>query len=212
MNQGRLLGKIAADFGIHQITLSPWLKKADIDDGAKPGITSTGFAELREANKRIPLLGGAGGGSVEGCPGVCVARVNFRKRNYPLESEHAVDGIPLTVSCRVLKIARAPNCRWLREPAGPAGHCDNNVFAPSIRLIRMIPCLVIDSWLTKPTKWAFRWRIGLPGVYAISPASWPRLCKPRNDGGRNSDRLSVTTLSGATSTRRDPTGCGWWIL
>lgn len=53
---GVSLEKIAADFGIHPITLSNWLKKADIDDGVKPGITSTGSAELREANKRIRLL------------------------------------------------------------------------------------------------------------------------------------------------------------
>ena len=30
---GVSLEKIAADFGIHPITLSTWLKKADIDDG-----------------------------------------------------------------------------------------------------------------------------------------------------------------------------------
>ena len=35
-------------------------------------------------------------------------------------SELAVDGIPVTVSCRVLKLARAPYYRWVREPVGPA--------------------------------------------------------------------------------------------
>jgi transposase len=53
---GVSLEKIAADFGIHPITLSTWLKKADIDDGVKPGVTSAESAELREANKRIRLL------------------------------------------------------------------------------------------------------------------------------------------------------------
>ena len=48
--------KIAADFGIHPITLSTWLKKAAIDDGVKPGVSSAESAELREANKRIRLL------------------------------------------------------------------------------------------------------------------------------------------------------------
>ena len=37
---GVTLEKIAADFGIHPITLSTWVKKADIDDGVKPGLTS----------------------------------------------------------------------------------------------------------------------------------------------------------------------------
>ena len=35
---------------------------------------------------------------------------------YPLVRELAVDGIPVTVTCRVLKIARAPYYRWLAEP------------------------------------------------------------------------------------------------
>jgi len=53
---GVSLEKIAADFGIHPITLSNWLKRADIDDGVKPGVTSAESVELREANKRIRLL------------------------------------------------------------------------------------------------------------------------------------------------------------
>jgi putative transposase len=36
-------------------------------------------------------------------------------------SELAGDGIPVTVSCRVLKLARAPYYRWVRDPIGPAG-------------------------------------------------------------------------------------------
>jgi hypothetical protein len=35
---------------------------------------------------------------------------------YPLVRELAGDGIPVTVTCRVLKIARQPHYRWLRSP------------------------------------------------------------------------------------------------
>ena len=35
---------------------------------------------------------------------------------YPLVRELAVDGIPVTVTCRVLKIARQPYYRWLQRP------------------------------------------------------------------------------------------------
>ena len=35
---------------------------------------------------------------------------------YPLVSELAADGIPVVVSCRVLKLARQPYYRWLRNP------------------------------------------------------------------------------------------------
>lgn len=35
---------------------------------------------------------------------------------YPLVRELATDGIPVTVTCRVLKIARQPYYRWLAQP------------------------------------------------------------------------------------------------
>jgi transposase len=50
------LKQIAADFGISESCLNGWLKAADVEDGVKPGVTSTEHAELREARKRIRLL------------------------------------------------------------------------------------------------------------------------------------------------------------
>ena len=38
------------------MTLSGWIKKADVEDGLRPGVTSVESAELREAKKRIRLL------------------------------------------------------------------------------------------------------------------------------------------------------------
>lgn len=35
---------------------------------------------------------------------------------YPLVRELAADGIPVTVSCRVLNLARQPYYRWLQSP------------------------------------------------------------------------------------------------
>ena len=35
---------------------------------------------------------------------------------YPLVRELAGDGVPVTVTCRVLKIARQPYYRWLAQP------------------------------------------------------------------------------------------------
>ena len=37
-------------------TLSNWLKRADVEDGHRPGLTDADRKELREANKRIRLL------------------------------------------------------------------------------------------------------------------------------------------------------------
>jgi len=53
---GVTLEKIAHDFGVHPITLSTWLKRAEVEEGVKPGISSVESAQLREANKRIRLL------------------------------------------------------------------------------------------------------------------------------------------------------------
>lgn len=53
---GVTLEQIATDFGIHPMTLSNWMKKAAVETGNKPGVTSAESAELREAKKRIRLL------------------------------------------------------------------------------------------------------------------------------------------------------------
>ncbi len=39
---------------------------------------------------------------------------------YPLVSELAASGIPVTVSCRVLKLARQPYYRWRKSPIADA--------------------------------------------------------------------------------------------
>ncbi len=55
-DRGVTLEDVAADFGIHPMTLSKWLRQAAIDDGIKPGVTTTEASELRAANRRIRLL------------------------------------------------------------------------------------------------------------------------------------------------------------
>lgn len=53
---GVTLEQIAADFGVHPMTLTKWMRQADIDDGVKPGATTSESAELRDARRRIRLL------------------------------------------------------------------------------------------------------------------------------------------------------------
>ena len=43
---GVTIEQIAADFGIHPMTLSKWMRQADVDDGAKPGLSRTESVEL----------------------------------------------------------------------------------------------------------------------------------------------------------------------
>ncbi|WP_341256900.1 IS3 family transposase [Gordonia malaquae] len=110
---GVTLAQVAKDFGIHEMTLTKWLRRADIDDGTKPGMTSGQSAELREANKRIRLLEQEN--EVLRRAAAYLSQANLPKRFYPLVSELAADGIPVTVTCRVLKLARQPYYRWLKD-------------------------------------------------------------------------------------------------
>lgn len=48
--------QIAKDFGISESCLRNWLHAADVEEGIKPGVTSSESAELREARRKIRLL------------------------------------------------------------------------------------------------------------------------------------------------------------
>jgi transposase len=50
------LSQVAKDFAISESCLHRWLKLADIDDGVRPGVTSSESAELRELRKRNKTL------------------------------------------------------------------------------------------------------------------------------------------------------------
>jgi transposase-like protein len=53
---GVTLEQIAADFGVHPITLSKWLRRDAIDGVIRPGVSRGEAQELRDAMKRIRLL------------------------------------------------------------------------------------------------------------------------------------------------------------
>ena len=53
---GVTIEQIAKDFGVHPMTLQKWMRRADIDEGAKPGQSRTEAAEIRELRKRNRLL------------------------------------------------------------------------------------------------------------------------------------------------------------
>ena len=92
---------------------------ADVEDGIKPGHDRGEHAELREAKQADPAARAGERGPAPG-GGVSVAGEPAGKMMYPLVRELAVDGIPVTVTCRVLKIARQPYYRWLASPVTDA--------------------------------------------------------------------------------------------
>ena len=50
------LSQIAKDFGISDATVHNWLKRADVEDGVRPGVTTAEAAENRELRKRLRLV------------------------------------------------------------------------------------------------------------------------------------------------------------
>ncbi len=50
------MNQIAKDFGISEGCLHDWMKKADVEDGNRPGVTDDDRMELRAPNKLIRLL------------------------------------------------------------------------------------------------------------------------------------------------------------
>jgi transposase len=52
----RSIGAVARDFDLTETAVRDWVKQADIDDGARPGVTSaeqTELASLRRENRRL---------------------------------------------------------------------------------------------------------------------------------------------------------------
>jgi transposase len=50
------LTQVAKDFGISEGTVTNWLRRADVDDGVRSGVSTVENAELRELRKRNRLL------------------------------------------------------------------------------------------------------------------------------------------------------------
>ncbi|WP_241473830.1 IS3 family transposase [Mycolicibacterium neoaurum] len=113
-DDGVTIEQIATDFGVHPMTLHKWMRQADIDEGTKPGKSTGESAELREARRRIKLLEQEN--EVLRRATAYLSQANLPKRLYPLVSELAADGIPVAVTCRVLRLARQPYYRWRANP------------------------------------------------------------------------------------------------
>ena len=49
---GVTLKQVATDFGISETCLQNWLRQADVEDGNRPGVTTSESAELRELRNK----------------------------------------------------------------------------------------------------------------------------------------------------------------
>ncbi|WP_422120177.1 IS3 family transposase [Microbacterium ginsengiterrae] len=119
---GVTIKQIATDFGISEATLQNWLRRADVEEGSRPGQTAADAAEARELKKRIRLLEQENE-VLRRAAAYLASESETRwlpKMTYPLVAELADSGIPVTVSCRVLKLARQPYYRWRNDPVRDA--------------------------------------------------------------------------------------------
>lgn len=55
-DDGVTVEQIATDFGVHPMTLTKWMRQADVDEGTKPGKSTSDSVELRELRRRNRLL------------------------------------------------------------------------------------------------------------------------------------------------------------
>ncbi|OYN74165.1 IS3 family transposase [Mycolicibacterium sphagni] len=113
-DDGVTIEQVATDFGVHPMTLHKWMRQADIDEGTKPGKSTNDSAELQQLRRRNRLLEQEN--EVLRRAAAYLSQANLPKRLYPLVNELAADGIPVAVTCRVLKLARQPYYRWRAHP------------------------------------------------------------------------------------------------
>ncbi|MFC3437587.1 IS3 family transposase [Nocardia seriolae] len=108
------LKQVAKDFGISESCLANWLRKADIEDGNRPGITRADSDELRELRKRNKLLEQEN--EILRRAAAFFARELPPKMTYPLVLDLAADDIPVAVTCRVLGFSKQAFYRWRKDP------------------------------------------------------------------------------------------------
>ncbi|WP_420107686.1 IS3 family transposase [Kocuria marina] len=108
------LSQIARDFGISEATLHNWLRKADVDDGVRPGVTTAESEELRALKRRNRLLEQEN--EILRRAAAFFARELPPKMTYPLVLDLAADGIPVAVTCRVLGFSKQSFYEWRAKP------------------------------------------------------------------------------------------------
>ena len=121
-DDGVTIEQIATDFGVHPMTLHKWMRQADIDEGTKPGRSTGDSGELREARRRIKLLEQEN--EVLRRAAAYLLQANLPGKALPAGERAPADGIPVAVTCRVLKLARQPYYRWLANPITDAEYLE----------------------------------------------------------------------------------------
>ncbi|MBK5232873.1 MAG: IS3 family transposase [Thermoleophilia bacterium] len=135
--------QIAKDFGISEASLHNWMKKAEIEDGHRPGLTDADRKELRELKKRNRLLEQEN--EVLRRAAAYLSQANLPKIVFPLVREMAAAGarirVPVAVACRVLGFSTQGYYKWLKEPASRRERDDAEVINKLVEIHEDDPTL-----------------------------------------------------------------------
>jgi putative transposase len=127
---------------------------------------------------------------------------------YPLVRELAVDGIPVAVTCRVLKIARQPYYRWLAAPVTArdlvTAYRANALFDAHRDDPEFGYRFLVDEATANGQPMATR------AAWALCSANrwWSGSASPGGARAGGPARRSTTTRSTGCSPHLSPTGCG----
>lgn len=113
------LKQIAADVGISESCLTNWMKTADVEAGIKLGTTAAVSQELREAKRRVRLLEQEN--EVLRRVAAYLSQANLPGKGGTRScGTSPLTAFPSRWRGRVLKIARQPYYRWLKNPVTDA--------------------------------------------------------------------------------------------
>ena len=112
---------------------------------------------------------------------------------YPLVRELAADGIPVAVTCRVLKIARQPYYRWLAAPVTDAELARRTGPTRCSTPTATTRSSATGSWSTRPATPGSRWPSGPRGGSAPDNGWWSAFGKKRGKNGKRPARRCTTT-------------------
>ncbi|WP_410624961.1 IS3 family transposase [Amycolatopsis sp. cmx-8-4] len=130
------LKQVAQDFGISESCLANWLRSADVEDGARPGVTRDESAELRDLRKRNRLLEQEN--EVLRKAAAYLAQGNLPKIAFLLVRELAAAGapvrVPAAVTCRVLGISRQAYYQWRAAPVSQRDYDDAHLINAALEI------------------------------------------------------------------------------
>ncbi|MGY2011979.1 IS3 family transposase [Nocardia gipuzkoensis] len=122
----RPIGQVAKGLGISESCLRNWLRRADIDEGARDGVTSSERKELAELRRRTRQLELEN--EVLRKAAAYFARENvLPKLVFPVVAQLAEAGIPVTVSCRVLRVSTSGYYEWKHRGESARARADREL-------------------------------------------------------------------------------------